>query len=120
MMNSAAKLVKKDIQIGASMEAYKYSIKKYLDFLPYLFFSWILLILTKTILFHYNFRELLTEIYKYFWEYFSLNAMTVTWEILNGPIWYLSALLIVGFFIYYLILKKRIYILDLLRHFVYS
>ena len=53
-MKRAEKLLNQNNELIPSKEAYYYTIQKYLRFLPYLIFSWVLLIITRTVLFDYN------------------------------------------------------------------
>lgn len=76
-------------------------------FYPDLVISWTLLILNLTWINGYDFLEIWNVIKSHIWEYLLLNSTGITWEMLNGLTWYISALLIAGYFIYWLLKNKR-------------
>lgn len=84
-----------------------YSIGRVKRFYPDLLLCWALLILNLAIVNNYGFMDTFNEVKKHVWEYLLLNSLGITWDILNGPTWYISALVISGYFIYWLIKKNK-------------
>lgn len=71
-----------------------YTLQKVKRFYPDLLISWGLLIFNLSWLFKYDLKTVIGEIFSHIWEYLLLNSTGITWNILNGVTWYLSALLI--------------------------
>ena len=69
---------------------------------PDLILSWIFLICNIAVMNHYSMKEVFGEVKLHVWEYLLMNITGITWDILNGPTWYLSALIIAGYFVYWL------------------
>lgn len=82
--------------------AVKYTFKRIQRLYPNLVLAWVLLICNIAVIKHYNFKDILREVKLHVWEYLLMNITGITWDILNGPTWYLSALIIAGYFVYWL------------------
>lgn len=78
-----------------------YTIGRIQRLYPNLVLSWIFLICNIAYFNHYSFTDILREIKLHVWEYLLMNITGITWDILNGPTWYLSALIIAGYFVYW-------------------
>lgn len=104
--------------------AFIYTKKRLLKFYPELVVAWFLLIANLAYANKWGIQEIWKEFISHIWEYLLLNAIGITWNVLNGPTWYLSALIIVGYFIYWLIKwNKKVFlefIAPLLVILVYS
>lgn len=104
--------------------ALMYSAGRVKRFYPGLFLSWVLLILNIAFVNDYKLTEIFDEIKKHIWEYLLMNSLGISWDILNGATWYISALVISGYFIYWLIKKnKKVFIqfiAPMLIFFIYS
>lgn len=97
--------------------AFQYSVSRVKSLYPTLVFSWILLIANLAIIRKYSLIEILKEIKLHIWEYLLMNATGVTWDILNGVTWYISALIIVGYFVYWLVKWNKKIFLGLIAPF---
>ena len=80
-----------------------YTLKKVKRFYPDLIICWLLLILNLAWLSKYDVIMLFKELSSHIWEYLLFNSTGITWNMLNMVTWYLSALLITGYFIYWII-----------------
>lgn len=49
-------------------------------------------------------KQILSNLYKSFWELLFLHSTGITWDFVNFVTWYISALLIIGLFVYSLLL----------------
>lgn len=87
--------------------AIEYTLLKIQRFYPYLLMSWTLLLANLCFSKKWNFVELLRNIRLYIWDYLCLNALAFKWDFLNGPTWYISALIITGYFLYWMIKKNE-------------
>lgn len=87
--------------------AVKYVYERIKRFAPSLVISYCILIVNSILQFNWGPVRAIQEIYNHIWEYLFLNCTGVHWEIWNGVTWYISALLIVSYFLYWLIKRDE-------------
>lgn len=104
--------------------AVKYLFGRIKRFIPSLWISYGILIINYAVCNKAGVGKTINEIYKHIWEYLFLNCMGISWEIWNGATWYISALLITSYFIYWLVKTNEKnfveFIGPLLIFFIYS
>ena len=101
--------------------AWEYTWTRAKALLPTLVLGYILGVLFCTKFYYpeYNLQQTLTMIVNSAWEFLGFHAAGLRstgneFFNLNGPLWFISAILIVGYFLYYLLCKNR----DLLMGFI--
>lgn len=74
---------------------------------PPIIIAYCILIINFSIQSKWNVFEIIDEVYAHIWEFLLLTSTGITWEFWNFATWYISALLIVSYFIYWLIKKDE-------------
>lgn len=104
--------------------AVKYVGERIKRFAPSFVIAHCILILNFILQFKWGPVKVIQEIYDHIWEYLFLNCTGIHWEIWNGVTWYISALLIVSYFLYWLVKKNEKFFVEfigpLLIFFIYS
>lgn len=104
--------------------AVRYIFGRIKRFAPSLVISYCILIIHSILQFKWGPVQTMQEIYKHIWEYLLLNSLGINWEIWNGVTWYISALLIASYFLYWMIKRNEKcfveFIGPLLIFFIYS
>lgn len=106
---------------SASRRAWEYTWKRVKVLLPTLVLGYIIGIIFCTKFYYpeYGIQETLTMIVNSAWEFLGFHAAGLRstgneFFNLNGPLWFISAIFIVGYFVYYLLCKNK----DLLTGFI--
>lgn len=87
--------------------AIKYILDRIKRFYPSLIIAYSILIINLIIQDNWNVIKIIKEIFAHIWEFLLLTSIGITWEFWNFATWYISALLIASYFIYWLIKKDE-------------
>lgn len=106
---------------SASRRAWEYTFSRIKALLPVLVIGYVLgvIICTKFYYPDYNLQQTLTMVVNSIWEFLGFHAAGLRstgneFFNLNGPLWFISAIFLVGYFLYYLMCKNK----DFLRGFI--
>lgn len=106
---------------SASRRAWEYTFSRIKALLPILVIGYVLGIAFCTKFYYpsYNLQEILTMTVNSIWEFLGFHAAGLRssgneFFNLNGPLWFISAIFIVGYFLYWIMCKNK----DLLRGFI--
>lgn len=97
-----------------SYAAYSYTWKRIKRFAFHYLVSIGLLIAYQALTRHWSFHRLLKALYDFKYEIFMFQMSGVEFLRINTPVWFISALVIIGFFIYYLVRKNEDWFIGLL------
>lgn len=106
---------------SASRRAWEYTFSRVKALLPILIIGYVLGIAFCTAFYYpsYNLQDILTMTVNSIWEFLGFHAAGLRssgneFFNLNGPLWFISAIFIVGYFLYWIMCKNK----DLLRGFI--
>lgn len=98
----------------SEMNAAEYTLHRYFRLFPEYFFSLFVSVISFLIISKYNTEEVLVYLLNTTDELLMLHATAMSYVNINGALWYISAMVICGYFIYYLYRKYR----DLFTHLI--
>lgn len=117
---------KKYSQMSASSRAWEYTWKRVKTLLPVLILGYILglLICTKFYYPNYNLQEICTMTINSIWEFLGFHAAGLRstgneFFNLNGPLWFISAIFIVGYFLYWGLCKNEDFMAGIVSPFTF-
>ena len=117
---------KKYAERSASSRAWEYTWSRIKGLLPVLIIGYILGVLICTSFYYpdYNFQQICTMIVNSAWEFLGLHAAGLRslgneFFNLNGPLWFISAIIIVGYFLYWGLCKNEDFMTGILAPFVF-
>ncbi len=109
---------------SASKRAWEYTWSRIKGLLPVLIIGYILgvIICTKFYYPDYNLQQTLTMIINSAWEFLGFHSVGLRssgneFFNLNGPLWFISAIIIVGYFLYWLLCKNKDLLVGLIAPF---
>lgn len=111
---------------SASSKAWEYTWSRIKGLLPVLIIGYILGVLICTSFYYpdYNFQDVCTMVVNSLWEFLGFHAAGLRslgneFFNLNGPLWFISAIIIVGYFLYWGLCKNEDFLSGIVAPFIF-
>ena len=111
---------------SASSKAWEYTWSRIKALIPVLIIGYILGVIICTSFYYpdYNFQQVCTMIINSFWEFLGFHAAGLRslgneFFNLNGPLWFISAIIIVGYFLYWGLCKNEDFLSGIIAPFIF-